>query len=1215
MINPLRRRWLRITVVAVLALGLVAVALLFGLPRLIDIPAVSTRLEQQVSKLVQGKVSWTAFKVRLLPYPRGTLRGVGLDIPGVISGRVESVDIHLRLLPLFKGSADIASVDLVRPAASVQLSTSGPAGPAADPIVAYRRVMAQIAGALNAITTDASVTIEDGSLDLRIEGTPPIDLRNLQAHARTDGKTLSVEASAACNFWKHLALAARIQLSDYRGQATLDVADLRPQALLSQAVPEPMGISLPSANLNVDGRTDGKTSMDAAFTADMPTLEVKRGERSLQLAGIKIKGNAAVTGQRNEVTLSEIRLGDLLPAGQATLRVARGTATDAELDVRIPELALSPLRDAAVAITGDDKTVSEYAKRMHGGSVSDLHFGSKAKTLDDLFALPNLTAAVTLADGAFVVPELEREATNLAGHVELRDSKLVATAVSGRLDESRVADANGEYDLTSGDASVATGFDVALAPTLAIVRGLLSNDDRASIAPLRSIKGRAQGRGGFTWHGGRWGATISVAQSDSRLETGWLPWSMAVKSGSIEIKPDGLKLTAVNGSIGRSIVSDANTQFSYSGPFRIDSGAGKVTVALDELYPWLHSLDGLKKTLKPVKSVTGTAEVAIEKLSGDPEQADKLQYEGTVEPCDVRVDIAALPAPVTISGGSVRVTPATLTLAGVDASLLDLQTKASGKVFDYATKRLKIDGSLAEGTLGPKFVDWLWRERQLHEPLEPRAPIQFAAQRVQWNLAGWLDAQVSTQFASGPKVGVDVEVKDDIVDLRRVTIKHKRTDVTIALRIEPKMLHVHLAGTGYGETIDAMLSHPGQHTGHGSGDLRVVFDREHAENSRGAGRFAGENMDIGFLTGQPMTLQRIDLEADAHAIRVKDAEIIWAGQPATIKGDLVHSADGPVVNADLQSSGIVLDALLPAAGPEGEEVESQRKGSLTAWIWDMPIKGQVTVNSEFVQYKRMKVAPLRGTLMIGQDHAHLSVTEAQLCGLSFPLQVDATPQGITASTRISAQDLGMQKTAQCFTGERILISGRYDLTANLETSGDDEGDLVQNLKGPIKIQARKGKVMKFALLGNILKLKNISNLLQKGGPQLDDKGFPYKTLAIDAHLGEGRATIDQMTFVSDAVGLVANGYITVPERDTRMTVLVAPFGALDRLVRSIPLIGYVIGGALTSVPVSVTGDIRDPTVVPLGARAVGSELLGIFERTLKLPSKIVDFSGTEAAAK
>ena len=38
----------------------------------------------------------------------------------------------------------------------------------------------------------------------------------------------------------------------------------------------------------------------------------------------------------------------------------------------------------------------------------------------------------------------------------------------------------------------------------------------------------------------------------------------------------------------------------------------------------------------------------------------------------------------------------------------------------------------------------------------------------------------------------------------------------------------------------------------------------------------------------------------------------------------------------------------------------------------------------------------------------------------------------------------------------------------------------------------------------------------------------------------------------------------------------------------------------------VKGDIRDPVVVPLGARAVGSELLGIFERALKLPVKVFD---------
>ncbi|MBW8905910.1 MAG: hypothetical protein JF611_09630 [Betaproteobacteria bacterium] len=55
----------------------------------------------------------------------------------------------------------------------------------------------------------------------------------------------------------------------------------------------------------------------------------------------------------------------------------------------------------------------------------------------------------------------------------------------------------------------------------------------------------------------------------------------------------------------------------------------------------------------------------------------------------------------------------------------------------------------------------------------------------------------------------------------------------------------------------------------------------------------------------------------------------------------------------------------------------------------------------------------------------------------------------------------------------------------------------------------------------------------------------------------------------------------------------------------VPIIGYVAGGALTSIPVAVNGDIRDPLVVPLGPRAITSELKGIFERTLSLPGQLI----------
>ena len=106
-------------------------------------------------------------------------------------------------------------------------------------------------------------------------------------------------------------------------------------------------------------------------------------------------------------------------------------------------------------------------------------------------------------------------------------------------------------------------------------------------------------------------------------------------------------------------------------------------------------------------------------------------------------------------------------------------------------------------------------------------------------------------------------------------------------------------------------------------------------------------------------------------------------------------------------------------------------------------------------------------------------------------------------------------------------------------------------------------------------------------------------------------TLEQAALDSPALGLAATGSINLGNYDSHLTVLVAPFGRLDRIVRKMPILGYVIGGAFTSVPVAVTGDIRKPTVAPLQPRAVGSEVMGVFKRTFKLPGKIVEPPSTQ----
>ena len=152
---------------------------------------------------------------------------------------------------------------------------------------------------------------------------------------------------------------------------------------------------------------------------------------------------------------------------------------------------------------------------------------------------------------------------------------------------------------------------------------------------------------------------------------------------------------------------------------------------------------------------------------------------------------------------------------------------------------------------------------------------------------------------------------------------------------------------------------------------------------------------------------------------------------------------------------------------------------------------------------------------------------------------------------------------------------------------------------------RDGKVMKFAPLGNILSMTNVASLMKPDGPKLDAQGFPYRALTVAGRFENGRFLVEESSFQSDALGLAATGWISTTDYSSRLTVLVAPFSRVDQLVRKVPLIGYIVGGTFTSVPVGVSGDIRNPAVVPLGPRAVTSELVGIFERTLNLPVKLI----------
>ena len=90
-----------------------------------------------------------------------------------------------------------------------------------------------------------------------------------------------------------------------------------------------------------------------------------------------------------------------------------------------------------------------------------------------------------------------------------------------------------------------------------------------------------------------------------------------------------------------------------------------------------------------------------------------------------------------------------------------------------------------------------------------------------------------------------------------------------------------------------------------------------------------------------------------------------------------------------------------------------------------------------------------------------------------------------------------------------------------------------------------------------------------------------------------------------SVNIAVTGHIDLLKQDLDLAVFAAPFKTVDRVLRILPVIGYILDDTLVSIAIKVTGDINNPKVDYLPASMLGSDVLGIMKRTLKAPVKVL----------
>lgn len=172
-----------------------------------------------------------------------------------------------------------------------------------------------------------------------------------------------------------------------------------------------------------------------------------------------------------------------------------------------------------------------------------------------------------------------------------------------------------------------------------------------------------------------------------------------------------------------------------------------------------------------------------------------------------------------------------------------------------------------------------------------------------------------------------------------------------------------------------------------------------------------------------------------------------------------------------------------------------------------------------------------------------------------------------------------------------VASGRIKLTG---MKGD--APFARRLNGNATIVVEGGRLWKFGFITDIFSFVNIISL-----DELFTKGLPYKDITGSFTMNRGTISTSDLVFDSDSLRMSAIGRLQMPENRMDLTLALHPFVTIDRIIKNIPIIGWIITGkeeSTVSFYFDIEGPVNDPDITPLPVKTIEKGVLGILQRLL-----------------
>ena len=1216
-------------------------------PKLIKLDVVNEFIERRFSDDLGGSLGYQKIDIAWFPRPHAVVQGVAFSLSVGVSGTMTSLQIYPKILPLFWGDFHLARLTAIEPEYSIRLPNRRSGETDSAGTFNLSRTLKDVHDHLLAFPeftlSNIRMQLRDGSVDIWEADRHHFRFYDIQASYIRPGHKTKFSISCKSNLWHDITIGGWLDAAKFTGRGNIRLAAFQPPGISRYFFPDTaLKIEEAQANLVIDFELNGPEWLHVNVEGSVPYLKISSQSRQLELKDNTIKG--AFHLDRNETQIAFEKLSVRSPrinlAGKLGFDKIQSRFL---LEIEGREFQVDPIRKLALKLGENSRVIREVFNIIRGGHIPQVTVSSHGSGIEELSDLDNIVVHGEMRDGNIYIPEVELNLNRVEGKAVISNGILQGYDLKAKMGDS--LGQNGKLKLGLNEMISPFHLDIMVQADLAqlppVLKRVVRNEDFIrELALVEDVSGNAFGN--LVIGIDHKQLQIKVEATEAYLTASYqrIPYPLKIDGGLFFF--DGLQFGFSNFdvAIGNSLFSHLSCSLKWQKTTELKLGSETAILDMEQIYPWLASLGRIRDDLRDIKSAKGFIKVETMSLSGpllSPQQW-QIQSHGNFE--NLILQSRKFPGPLEIIQGQFKCTDTQIRLQHVEAaagkstfsqitaefdwgeaSQMALFAGPSKIVLDdlypqlLATDEIKkrldilkpLKGTLALKTLtlSAPLAGLLKYQLKLSARMEPSilnsgifpAPLQINSGEFNWQ--GTLVELNKFNGAFGKSSFTQLAASLDWS--QAATLAAKSESIALAAgEILPWLASLESFGRPLQYItstagivllqdleITAPLAHPAQWRFSATGEMQnIMVDAE----------FLDEPVTVN--RGKIILTQRALSGVTHNCVKLGSTHLTWGQSHLIVIGDIYFLAHNLVMDMNISLDHVDWTRVEKIINYATEQQVSRSRPGRAS------IEAHLKVGAQKFNYEKHIFESFLSDISILPDEINVDIERADLCGVSITGNIQVSDQGLDFYLVPIARGTELESTLACITNEKASASGTF--TVNGEITAKAKAEAISRLySGGLDFSAKKGRIYRLGLLAKVLAILNVTEIYRGEVPDLVGEGFAYNTMTIKAGFKGKKLVMEECIIDGASMGIVCEGDIDLVDDKIDLVILVAPFKTIDRIVKKIPLVSNVLGGKIMSIPFRAKGDLGDPTVIPLSPTVVGSGVLALMERTLKLPITII----------